>query len=119
MAIIAAAIITAILSRGSVVDLIIIDVVLLLVPIVLILISGIVLRFRDKDRVWDCFRVKVSNKVFAAMAALPIVIAVYALVTTDWQSLAAGGACLAVGVVMYFIFPKMHKKKLQEHDSSN
>lgn len=117
VAIIAAAIITAILSRGSFVDLIIIDVVLLLVPIVLILISGIVLRFRDKDQTWDCFRVKIGNKAFAAMAALPILIAIYALVKTDLGSLAAGGACLVVGAVMYFVFPKMHGKKLQDQDA--
>lgn len=113
VAIIAVAVVTGILSFGSFSDLIIIDVILLLIPVVLILISGIILRFRDKDRDWgDAFRLKVGDKAFAAMGAAPILLAIYAIATTDLMSLLAGGACILVGCVLYFIFPKMFKDKV-------
>ncbi|WP_302397065.1 APC family permease [Eggerthella sinensis] len=113
VAIIAGAVVTGVLSYGSFADLIIIDVILLLIPVVIILISGIVLRFKDKDRTWapDVFRLKVSNKVFAVLGAVPILLALYAIATTDAVSLLAGGACIAVGCVMYFVFPRMFKEK--------
>lgn len=112
VAIIVAAVVTAILSRGSFVDLIIIDVVLMLIPIILILISGAVMRFKDQTP-WDGFRVKLGNKAFAVMTASPVIVAVYALATTDLMSLGAGAACLAVGAIMYFIFPKINSNRKQ------
>lgn len=116
IAIIVGAIVTGILSYGSFSDLIVIDVILLLIPIILIFISGIVLRFRDTSEVPEgCFRLKIGNKAFAALAAVPITVALYALATTEVQSLVAGGICLAIGVVMYFVFPKINKKDSAVH----
>lgn len=110
ISIIIASIITAILSKGSFSSLIIIDVILMLIPIILIIVSGIVLRFRDKDKEWDCFTIKVGNKVYTLMSLIPILLASYAIVTTEIKSLIAGIICLAIGGIMYFIFPKINKK---------
>ncbi|MBZ9689836.1 APC family permease [Clostridium estertheticum] len=111
VSIIIASIITAILSQGSFSSLIIIDVVLMLIPIMLIIVSGIVLRFKDKDKEWDCFTIKVGNKVYILIALLPLLLASYAIATTEIEILKAGIWCLVVGVIMYFIFPKINKKK--------
>ena len=74
--------------------------------------SSIVLRFREeKDKVWDCFSIPVGNKLFTVIALLPTVIAVYAIATSAAEELAAGGICLAIGVVMYFVFPLFNKGK--------
>lgn len=110
VAIIAGAVITGILSYGSFSDLIVIDVILLLIPIIMILISGVVLRFKDTSPVPEnCFRIGVSNKLFAVIAAFPIAVAIYALVTTEIISLIAGAICVLIGIVMYFVFPRINR----------
>lgn len=112
VSIIVTAIITGVLTLGSFSELIVIDVMLLLVSIILMMISSIVLRFREeKDKVWDCFSIPVGNKLFTVIALLPTVIAVYAIATSAAEELAAGGICLAIGVVMYFVFPLFNKGK--------
>lgn len=115
VAIIAASIITGILSYGSFSDLIVIDVILLLIPVILIFISGVVLRFKDTTEVPEgAFRLPISNGAFALLTLLPTAIAVYAIVTTEFVSLIAGGICILLGVIMYFVFPKINKKGIAE-----
>lgn len=111
-AIIASGVISIVLSQGSFADLIIIDVLLLLFPIIMIMISAIVLRIREaKGKTWNCFQFG-KNKVFFCIAAsAPIIIAAYAMATAGIQSLLASGACWVIGIVMYFVFPKINKKK--------
>lgn len=111
-AIIASGVISIVLSQGSFADLIIIDVLLLLFPIIMIMISAIVLRIREaKGKTWNCFQFG-KNKVFLCIAAsAPIIIAAYAMATAGIQSLLASGACWVIGIVMYFVFPKINKKK--------
>lgn len=111
-AIIASGVISIVLSQGSFADLIIIDVLLLLFPIIMIMISAIVLRIREaKGKTWNCFQFG-KNKVFFCIAAsAPIIIAAYAMATAGIQSLLASGACWVIGIVMHFVFPKINKKK--------
>lgn len=115
VAIIAAAVITGILSYGSFSDLIVIDVILLLIPVILIFISGVVLRLTDTSEVpQEAFRLPIGNGAFMALAMLPTAIAVYAIVTTEIESLVAGGICILLGVVMYYVFPKINKQTVAE-----
>lgn len=115
VAIIAAAVITGILSYGSFSDLIVIDVILLLIPVILIFISGVVLRLTDTSEVpQGAFRLPIGNGAFMALAMLPTAIAVYAIVTTEIESLVAGGICILLGVVMYYVFPKINKRAVAE-----
>ena len=76
------------------------------------MISAIVLRIREaKGKTWNCFQFG-KNKVFFCIAAsAPIIIAAYAMATAGIQSLLASGACWVIGIVMYFVFPKINKKK--------
>lgn len=115
VAIIVSAVITAVLSKGSFADLVVIDVILLLIPVILMMLSGIVLRHREAPGTkWDCFEVKGGNVFFYIMAALPIIVAGYAIATAYPEEILAGAICLLIGAVLYNVFPKMYKKEDKE-----
>lgn len=117
IAIIVSAVVTAVLSKGSFANLIIIDVILMLIPIILMMISGIVLRHREAENVqWDCYQIKGGKKIFYFIAVLPILLASYAIVTASFEEIISGVICIIIGAVMYFVFPHINKKERKDND---
>lgn len=111
IAIIVSAVITAILSKGTFANLIIIDVLLMLIPIIMMMISGIVLRHKEAEGIqWDCYQIKGGKKIFYFIAALPVLLASYAIVTASLEEIISGAICIFIGVIMYFVFPCINEK---------
>lgn len=120
IAIIVSAVITGILSQGSFASLIVIDVMLLLIPIILMMVSGIVLRHREDAGIkWDCFQIRGGNKFFYLVAVLPVIIAAYAICTAAIEEIAGGAVCLMIGIGFYYIFPKINKNRRNEEEREN
>lgn len=108
ISIIVSAVITAVLSKGTFANLIIIDVLLMLIPIIMMMISGIVLRHRENENVqWDCYQIRGGKKIFYIIAALPVIVAAYAIVTAAAEEIISGAICIGIGTLMYFVFPRI------------
>lgn len=115
VSIIVSAVVTGILSIGTFEALIVIDVILLLIPIIFIMISGIILRWREPEgKEWDCYHIKCGKKMFTFIALMPAILATYAIFTSALEEILAGAICIAVGAGMYYVFPKLNKKEKQE-----
>ena len=113
VAILVSTIVIAICCYGSFESLIVIDMFLYLIPLVMMFISAIILRYREGN-LEGAYRIPVSNRLFIVIAAVPTVIALYALFADEPVYWIAGGLTALTGVPAYFIFNRVYGRKAVE-----
>lgn len=99
-------------------QLVVIDVFLLMFSYIMIYISAIIFRVRHNDMERP-FRVPLGTKGFIAMCIPPILIAFYALFTSETGEMIGGLLGALSGPVAYFIFKKIYGGTSRKQEQAN
>ncbi|MEA4922999.1 MAG: APC family permease [Eubacteriaceae bacterium] len=92
-------------SSSSFVELVGLSATLYAVPIILMFIGAIKVRFKNPDEQVG-YRVPVNNKVFTAYVAVPIVLYIFSVFCDEWLV----GVCMALTCIpAYFFFKHLYK----------